>query len=103
MPCMKRVYEHNYATIHWSAARDENHFSSWKSAIYEPVVGQQFYYPIGLYSASFVRASGESFKTVVSDVLGKNDTVVSLANRPVGTPCSAIPARPAGLPWAAPT
>ena len=53
--------------------------------------------PIGLNRISVVRASGESFRTVVLDALEARGSVVSWANRPVGDPSCSAPPCPAAL------
>ena len=55
-----------------------------------------------LHTISFVRASEESFRTIVFDALGGRGTVAAWANRPVGVRSCPLPPRTAALLWAAP-
>ena len=96
MPCMKRVYRDKKASVHWSAAKNKERFSSRGYTVYQPVVNRGFCSPVGLSRISLVRASGETFRTVVFDALGGRGTLGSCANCSVGVPsCSARPRRPA--------
>ena len=68
---MKRVYGDKKASVHWSAARNKERFSSPRinrvSTGCQPVV---LFSSIGLHRISLVRASGETFRRRVFDALG---------------------------------
>ena len=66
MPCMKIMYRDTKASVHWSAARNEERSSSRGSTAGR----KQICSPIGLHRISLVRASEETFRTVV--VIGHN-------------------------------
>ena len=105
MPCMKRVYKDNKASVHWSAARKK---SASRSAV-KPLVNRSLCSFVGLHRISLVRASGLCFWRVVQETclrcLGRYEgrlspgrTVLSASRparpRPATPPCAATrPAR----------
>ena len=107
MPCMKKVYKDKNATVHWSAARNEERVSSRGYAVYQPLVkrgSNADNFPQTLYMVFrlFVLLKGRSGQ-VCSMPWRVRGTGVSWADRSVGVPsCPARP-RPAAPPCAAPS
>ena len=70
MPCTKRFYKDKKATVHWSAARNQERVSSGGQTAYEPLANRTFCSPTGLHGVSLVRASEGSFRAGAFDALG---------------------------------
>ena len=102
MPCMKRVYRDKNASVHWPAARNEKRPSSHRYIADKPRVNRSLRSSVGLRMLSFIRASEETFGTIVSDVLGRKKAGSVLGEPTLGVRSCQVPLRPAALLWAAP-
>ena len=104
-PCMKRAYKEKEASVHWSAPRKKERVSS-RGYVNQTSTGRQpdvnrsstgRFVPlrIGLHWTSFVRASEQTFRTVVYDAReGNKDGYLlggPLRRRPVLTGPAAAP------------
>ena len=66
---MTRVYRDRKASVHWSAARNEERIPSRGKTAYQLLVYRTFCSSTGLHRISLVRASEETFRTGVFDAL----------------------------------
>ena len=98
MPCMKRAYRGKRAAAHWSAARNEERFSSRDKAANQPLTNRlstgDFVPAFGLYRISLVRASGETFRRLVFDASGGTRDACLLGDLFCRRPVLAGPAPP---------
>ena len=72
MPCTKRVYKDKNASVHWSASKNEKRSRSRWSTAYQPRINRGsiasqplIFSRIDWHRISFVRASGETSRTVL--------------------------------------